>query len=207
MKLNNVNRTCNALTAFVAMGFCAACGGATIENRSETDAGRGVDDAAAVAIMDGTIEADAPNSVLTPLPECIDAGNILFIASRSATQPSIVVQGTWQTQALPTEVHITVYTGSPPSLEESHLDVSSEHLHRPLVPGLYEGAQRQHFEAEGHPGFDLSTPGPGCDSVDATFVIENLETDPAGILLSFAADWDMSCDGSPRRRGCVRYQR
>jgi ell wall binding domain 2 (CWB2)/Carboxypeptidase regulatory-like domain len=66
---------------------------------------------------------------------------------------------------------------------------------QPLVPGTYEGAQRFPFQAAGHPGFDASGDGRGCNTLAARFIVDAATYDAAGNVLTFAARFESHCEG------------
>jgi hypothetical protein len=66
---------------------------------------------------------------------------------------------------------------------------------QPLVPGTYESAQRYPFQAAGHPGFDASGDGRGCNTVAARFIVDEATYDATGNVLTFAARFESHCEG------------
>ncbi|HLI56643.1 MAG TPA: choice-of-anchor D domain-containing protein, partial [Actinomycetota bacterium] len=68
----------------------------------------------------------------------------------------------------------------------------------PLVPGVYEEAQRDVFRPPGHPGLDVYGDGRGCNTVAGRFVVDDATYDPnSGALESFAARFEEHCEGGP----------
>lgn len=66
----------------------------------------------------------------------------------------------------------------------------------PLVPGVYEEAQRAAFRAAGHPGLDIYGDGRGCNTVAGRFVVDDVGVNPAtGNVTSFAARFEEHCEG------------
>ena len=77
---------------------------------------------------------------------------------------------------------------------------------QPLVPGTYESAQRFPFQAAGHPGFDASGDGRGCNTVAARFVVDEATYDASGNVLTFAARFESHCEaGASALFGSLAY--
>ena len=71
--------------------------------------------------------------------------------------------------------------------------------------GLYERAQRIPFNSQGHPGIEI-TNGGGCNQIDGTFEVRELETDVDGSVIRFAANFEQRCEGHDYGlRGYVRF--
>ncbi|HEY2941458.1 MAG TPA: FG-GAP-like repeat-containing protein [Vicinamibacteria bacterium] len=66
----------------------------------------------------------------------------------------------------------------------------------PLVPGIYENAERWPFQSPGAPGLDVSGAGRGCNMLTGRFVVHEVMTEGAGNLTRFAADFEQHCEGS-----------
>jgi repeat uncharacterized protein DUF346 len=67
---------------------------------------------------------------------------------------------------------------------------------QPLVPGVYEDAQRFDFRAAGHPGLDVFGDGRGCNMVSGRFVVDDATYDSNGNVLTFSARFEDHCEGS-----------
>jgi len=78
----------------------------------------------------------------------------------------------------------------------------------PLLPGVYEGATRYPFQAANEPGLDLSVgeTGGGCNQLTGRFVVHEAEYGPNRTLVSFAADFEVTCVGATGTvTGTVRF--
>ncbi len=76
-----------------------------------------------------------------------------------------------------------------------------------LKPDLYESAERFAEESEGIAGFDLSGDGRGCNKLNATFSIEELEVDPSSGITRMSVTFEQHCEGNtPAIRGVVNFQ-
>jgi hypothetical protein len=49
---------------------------------------------------------------------------------------------------------------------------------QPLVPGVYEHAERAAFRSAGHPGLDINGDGRGCNDVGGAFAVRDLAVNP-----------------------------
>lgn len=65
----------------------------------------------------------------------------------------------------------------------------------PLVPGVYEDAERAAFASPGHPGLSVSGEGRGCNQATGRFEIIEIGIDDGGDLTTFAARWEHHCEG------------
>jgi len=78
-----------------------------------------------------------------------------------------------------------------------------------LVPGTYYNAQRYPFEAAGHPGFDISGDGRGCNTEFGTFTVFDATFDTSfqpPRVSSFAATFEQACEGMPLHlKGTIIY--
>ena len=78
----------------------------------------------------------------------------------------------------------------------------------PLLPGVYEGATRYPFQAANEPGLDLSVgeTGAGCNQLTGRFVVHEAEYGPLRTVVSFAADFEVTCVGATGTvTGTVRF--
>jgi hypothetical protein len=66
----------------------------------------------------------------------------------------------------------------------------------PLVPGVYENAERWPFQPPGVPGLSISGAGRGCNTLTGRFVVQEVAADGAGHLQRFAADFEQHCEGA-----------
>jgi hypothetical protein len=71
---------------------------------------------------------------------------------------------------------------------------------QPLVPGVYNDAQRFDFRAPGTPGIDVSGDGRGCNTIAARFTVSD-----AALPVSFAAQFEVHCDNAPAMFGDLSY--
>jgi hypothetical protein len=87
-------------------------------------------------------------------------------------------------------------------------------LGKPLLPGVYLGAQRAGFQGPNRPGLDVSGDGRGCDEVTGQFRVIEMTAIPAGnpgawkppTLKSFTATFEQHCEGRPAFNiGCVHF--
>ena len=80
------------------------------------------------------------------------------------------------------------------------LAADTAELNAPLAVGVYPNAQRWPFEAAGHPGFDLSGDGRGCNTLTGNFTVLDASFDytfsPAKVI-SFAIEFEQHCEGWP----------
>ena len=60
--------------------------------------------------------------------------------------------------------------------------------------GLYERAERIPFNSQGRPGISI-TKGGGCNQMDGTFEVRELEIDADGSVVRFAANFEQRCEG------------
>ena len=76
----------------------------------------------------------------------------------------------------------------------------------PLAVGPFEGAMRYPFQQAGNPGLDVYGAGRGCNTLTGRFDVLEVDLDPNGIVLRFAADFEQHCGGqTPALFGKVRY--
>lgn len=76
----------------------------------------------------------------------------------------------------------------------------------PLSEGYYGGATRRAFRRNQEPGIDVSANGRGCNRIEGSFSILDLEIDSNGSLRRLAADFEQHCEGvDPALRGVLRF--
>jgi hypothetical protein len=89
------------------------------------------------------------------------------------------------------------------------VEFSTRGLGTPLVPGVYNGAQRAAFAEPGHPGLDITGEGRGCNTVTGDFTVLDAKFDYSGAsprVISFAAKFEEHCEGgSGTLRGTVFF--
>lgn len=73
-----------------------------------------------------------------------------------------------------------------------------------LAPGNYDNVDRIPFQGPLQPGADFVIGDSGCDNVTGRFVVQAISTDSNGNVTSFAADFQLSCDGG-QLVGAIRY--
>jgi hypothetical protein len=76
----------------------------------------------------------------------------------------------------------------------------------PLVPGLYNPAERYPFQ-QAIAGLDVDGNGVGCNTLTGKFSIEEMARDPVSGINRFSATFEQHCDGAtPALRGVVNFQ-
>lgn len=75
---------------------------------------------------------------------------------------------------------------------------------QPLQKGKYLDARRYAFR-NGHPGIDISGHGRGCNQIDGSFEVLEIEYDPYGRIAILAMDFKQCCDGRGLLKGSVRF--
>jgi hypothetical protein len=148
------------------------------------------------------------------LAPCSGGGNVIFYDGDSAdyifSGRETIRVGMWSIDGSPSgalldTVHVSVTpTDSSLGLWWDLYFTSSE-TGTPLREMVYEGAERWPFESPGHPGFDVSGDGRGCNMVTGRFQIHHLVM-AGGSISEFAATFEHHCEGgSAALRGCVSY--
>jgi hypothetical protein len=75
-----------------------------------------------------------------------------------------------------------------------------------LSVGPYENAERFPFQSPTLPGLSVSGNGRGCNTLTGRFDILEVEYDPSGNVVSFAADFEQHCEGDdPALFGSIHY--
>jgi hypothetical protein len=59
----------------------------------------------------------------------------------------------------------------------------------------YENAQREPFQAAGHPGLDVSGDHRGCNTDASRFIVDDASYDGSGNLLTFSVRFEQHCEG------------
>jgi hypothetical protein len=76
-----------------------------------------------------------------------------------------------------------------------------------LVPGNYPNATRAATHAPNVPGLDFDYNGSGCNTLTGSFAVLDATYDASGNVLTFAADFEQSCEGfMPPLTGSIRYK-
>jgi hypothetical protein len=151
----------------------------------------------------------APTGIGSDSP-CITGGNVVFfngdVGEYVYAGQETITEATWSAKASTSQVHISVNpTDSKQGLWWDFYFDSSKLANPVLDTQVYENAERWPFQETGHPGFDVSGDGRGCNTVSGKFQIEELKTDGA-TLKSFTATFEHHCEGgSAALRGCVHY--
>jgi hypothetical protein len=85
---------------------------------------------------------------------------------------------------------------------------SAASLGQPLAVGRYDGAQRYPFQSPGHPGFDISGSGRGCNMEGGWFEIHELVGGPNnGTFTRLTATFEQHCENfAPALRGCIHFE-
>ena len=76
----------------------------------------------------------------------------------------------------------------PPDSLSWNFSFSAETLGLPLVPGVYETAERWPFQTDYRPGLDVGGQGRGCNTLNGRFQVHEYERDgtsPAGVTITF----------------------
>jgi hypothetical protein len=102
-------------------------------------------------------------------------GNATFHTGGDASDLTIVLAG-----GLDDEV-FTVNVAAPPGEE--------------LQEGIYADAQRAPFRSAGHPGLDIYGEGRGCNTVDGSFEVKDIEVGPAGEVTRLWLRFEQHCEG------------
>jgi len=75
-----------------------------------------------------------------------------------------------------------------------------------LAVGEYVGAERYPFQSAGNPGLDVSGASRGCNKLNGTFNVTQVETDSSNNFIAFGAEFEQHCEGdTPALRGVIRY--
>ena len=64
-----------------------------------------------------------------------------------------------------------------------------------LQEGVYTDAERWPFQSAGHPGLDISGAGRGCNTVDGSFEVKDIEVGPAGEVTRLWLHFEQHCGG------------
>jgi hypothetical protein len=151
----------------------------------------------------------APQGIGSDSP-CQGGGNTLFFNGDAGSYIysgiETVTLGAWSASATSSEVHISVDpTDSTQGLWWDLYFDASKLADPTLTTQVYEDAERWPFQDAGHPGFDVSGDGRGCNTVSGSFEIEDLQMSN-GTLQSFTATFEHHCEGAaPALRGCVHF--
>ena len=165
----------------------------------------------AVVARSWPLTLQAPAGVGTAAP-CLGGGNVIFFDGDAADYiyqgTTTITQGSWNASATPTQVdtvhvHVTPSNTAQGAWWDLYFRTSS--IPQPMAKQVYLNAERWPFEAPGHPGFDVSGDGRGCNTVTGRFQVEDLKTDATGVT-SFTATFEHHCEGqTPALRGCVHF--
>jgi len=151
----------------------------------------------------------APQGIGSDSP-CLGGGNVVFFNGDSGSYIyngiETITQATWSASASSSQVHISVDPTDSKQGMWWDLYFDSSKLANPvLATQVYENAERWPFQDAGHPGFDVSGDGRGCNTVSGSFQIEDLQ-ESGGTLHSFTATFEHHCEGgAPALRGCVHF--
>ena len=151
----------------------------------------------------------APQGIGSDSP-CLTGGNTLFFNGDSGSYIyggiETITRAVWSATASSSQVHISLTpTDSTQGLWWDLYFDASKLANSVLATQVYEGAERWPFQSSGHPGFDVSGDGRGCNTVAGRFQIEDLQVS-GGTLQSFTATFEHHCEGAgPALRGCVHF--
>lgn len=151
----------------------------------------------------------APQGIGSDSP-CLAGGNTLFFNGDSGSYIyngiETITLATWTASASSSQVHISLDPTDPSQGQWWDLYFDASKLANPvLATQVYENAERWPFQDSGHPGFDVSGDGRGCNTVSGRFQVEELQMN-GGTLQSFTATFEHHCEGAgPALRGCVHF--
>jgi len=84
--------------------------------------------------------------------------------------------------------------------------VGTEELGIPLKPGIYLDAQRDPFEASGHPGLSIEFDHNGCNVLTGEFTVTDASFAANNTASSFAFSFEQHCnDATPALFGTFTY--
>lgn len=139
---------------------------------------------------------------------CEIAGNVLYLDGDPSDWihpgTETIVDGMWVGTASETDVVIQF---TPPDIADGfwRATFSTSKVGAPLAVGVYESAERNPFETDGHPGLDVSGDGRGCNMLTGRFEILEVQTNGTE-LVSLLATFEQHCEGvAAVLRGCVHY--
>ncbi len=151
----------------------------------------------------------APQGIGSDSP-CLGGANTLFFNGDAGSYIysgiETVTLGMWSASVSSSQVHVSVNpTDSTQGLWWDLYFDASKLANPTLTTQVYKNAERWPFQDAGHPGFDVSGDGRGCNTVSGSFEIEDLQMSN-GTLQSFTATFEHHCEGAaPALRGCVHF--
>jgi len=156
-----------------------------------------------------TLELDlvASAGVYSPA-SCLGGGNAMFFDGNGWvwTGTLLVTEGDWSSQgASDNFVHVHLE----PAGQENGLwwdfEFSTLRMGVPLMPGIYEMAERYPFESADRPGIDVTGDGRGCNTISGRYQVHEYER--AGASIGLTVSFEQHCDGAGDVLfGCVHFE-
>jgi hypothetical protein len=155
-----------------------------------------------------TVDQVQPTGVGTASP-CLVGGNILHFDGDSGDYVfsglQTVTSGSWSADGSASWAEIRLTPSDSSQGLWWTVDLVAADDQASLVTAIYEDGQRYPFQAPGHPGFDVSGDGRGCNTVSGRFQVEEYVFEN-GSPKSLTATFEHHCDGQPLAlRGCVHW--
>jgi len=157
------------------------------------------------------LELVEQTGVYTAAP-CLGGGNSMFFDGDGFIYDGLlgVTLGAW---SAPSVFDDFVDIDLVPSGQENGSDwsfaFSTLRLGVPLAEGVYEMAEREAFEAEGHPGMDVTGDVRACNTIQGRFQVHEYERVDDSIA-SFTVSFEQHCDEEEGEidvlHGCVHYE-
>jgi hypothetical protein len=157
-----------------------------------------------------TLELELVNSAGVYSPaSCLVGGNAMFFDGNGWvwTGTLFVTDGAWSAQAASDKfVHVHLE----PTGQENGLwwdfEFSALMMDVPLMPGIYEMAERYPFESPNRPGMDVTGDGRGCNMIAGRYQVHEYERAGASIH-SLTVSFEQHCDGAGNVLfGCVHFE-
>jgi hypothetical protein len=165
------------------------------------------DPAAVVARLDATLVE--PTGVASVAP-CMVASRAMFFDGGDAVfrGTMTVTQGAWAGVGASNAISIRVMPSQPDQGLWWSFAFDTRQLGAPLVPGVYEQAQRVMSTAPDHPGIEVLGDGRSCGTITGRFQVHAFELQPDATTITRAlVSFEQHCDGGlAMLAGCVRYE-
>jgi hypothetical protein len=156
-----------------------------------------------------TLELELVDSAGVYSPaSCLVGGNAMFFDGNGYIYDGTlaVTDGEWSVQQASGD-HLSIHL-EPTGQENGSwwdFEFTSRELDIPLMPGVYEMAERYPFESPGRPGMDVTGDGRGCNTITGRFQVHEYERTGAAIE-SVTVSFEQYCDGSGVLFGCVHVE-